>query len=78
MFAHGGGMRAQRAAVALGPGAGLPAAGKSHQQQRQQWCAAGDALIAEHRRLWRARCRDGGLDDSCRWYRAAQGEWLPA
>ena len=43
---------------------------------RQRWSQAGEALIAEHCRLWLQRCRGGGLIDSCRWYRAAQQEWL--
>lgn len=32
------------------------------------------ALIEEHRELWLARSRPGGLDDSCAWYRATLAE----
>ena len=31
-------------------------------------------VIAEHRRLWLARCREGGLSDSCRYYEAVAEE----
>ena len=42
---------------------------------RQQWIAHGEALIRDHQQLWLNRSRPGGLEDSCRWYRAILQEW---
>lgn len=33
------------------------------------------AIIAEHRALWLARSRYGGLEDSCQWYRQQAARW---
>ncbi len=32
-----------------------------------------ESLLSEHRRLWRARSRPGGLDESCQWLERARG-----
>ena len=47
-----------------------------NQARQAQWAEEGYALMLIIVVLWLARCRGGGLNDSCRWYRAAQQEWL--
>jgi len=43
--------------------------------QRQELAAGMAALIGEHRQTWLARCRYGGLEDSCAWYRRHAERW---
>lgn len=43
---------------------------------RQAWAKRGEALVAQHQELWLARCRGGGLADSCRRYQTVIAPWL--